>query len=72
MKQWNLKRLRDEAGLTQKDMAKKLGMSQFSYLRKENGQTSFQDYEMFIIRDIFNKPMEEIFLQSNCNINAIE
>ena len=71
MKQWTLKQLRDEAGLTQKEIAEKLGMTHFSYVRKENGQTPFQDYEMFKIRQFFDKPIEEIFLFSDCNDIAV-
>jgi len=71
LKQWTLKQLRDEAGLTQKEIAEKLGMTHFSYVRKENGQTPFQDYEMFKIRQFFDKPIEEIFLFSDCNDIAV-
>lgn len=70
MKQWTLKQLRDEAGLTQKELAKKLGMTHFSYVRKENGQTPFVDYEMYKIRNFFNRPIEDIFLFSDCNVIA--
>lgn len=71
MKQWTLKRLRDESGLTQKMLAVELGMSEYSYMRKENGQTSFYDYEMFMISKYFNKPIENIFLNPYCNDVAI-
>ena len=71
MKQWTLKRLRDEAGLTQKMLAEELGMSDYSYMRKENGQTNFYDYEMFKISKYFNKPIEDIFLNPYCNDIAI-
>lgn len=70
MKQWTIKRLRDEHNLTQQQMADKLGISVYSYSRKENGITSFLDYEMFAVREIFNKPVDEIFLNKNCNYIA--
>lgn len=71
MKQWTLKRLRDEAGLNQKEFAEKVGISHYSYVRKENGQSPFLDYEMYKIREFFNKPIDDIFLFSNCNDIAI-
>lgn len=71
MKQWNLIRLRDEAGMTQKDMGKILGISGYSYMRKENGQTRFYDYEMFMLSEYFNKTIDQIFLNPNCNDIAI-
>jgi len=67
MKQWTLKRLRDEHNLTQKEMAEILNISHYSYARKENGQTPFLDCEMFKIRKFFGMPIEEIFLFPDCN-----
>jgi len=67
MKQWTLKRLRDEANLNQREFSEKVGISYYSYVRKENGQTPFLDYEMYKIRKFFNKPIEEIFLFKDCN-----
>ncbi|MBT2215880.1 helix-turn-helix transcriptional regulator [Virgibacillus dakarensis] len=72
MKQWVLKRLRDEANLTQKEFAEKIGMTPYSYNRKENGKTAFADYEMFKIRNFFDKPIDDIFLDSDCNEVAIK
>lgn len=72
MKQWNLKRLRDERGIGQKELAEELGMSIHSYMRKENGHTPFVDHEMFKIRNFFGKPIEEIFLSRDCNDIAIK
>jgi len=71
MKQWNLIRLRHEAGINQKEMAELLGMSEYAYMRREDGQTPFRDFEMFMIRDIFDKPIEEIFLRRDCNDIAV-
>lgn len=72
MKQWNLKRLRDEHGYNQKEFAKVIGITVHSYMRKENGQTPFVDHEMFKIRNFFDKPIEEIFLSKDCNDIAIK
>lgn len=54
--------LRKEAGLSQQDMANKLGLSVTSYGEKERGQKNFTLDEMFRLRDFFRKPLEEIFL----------
>lgn len=54
--------LRKEAGLSQKQLADKLGISVTSYGEKERGQSEFTQNEMFNLRDLFGKPLEEIFL----------
>lgn len=54
--------LRKEAGLSQKEIAGKLGISVTSYGEKERGRSEFSQSEMFCLRDIFNRPLEEIFL----------
>lgn len=69
--QWNLYRLRKECGLTQTDVAKVLGVSLTTYSNKERGVTLFDSNEMFILANFFKKPMEEIFLPTNCNKIAI-
>lgn len=69
--QWHLIRLRKENGLTQYDVADMLNLNISTYQNKETGKSSFRDYEMFILKDYFGKPLEEIFLPSNCTDNAI-
>ena len=69
--QWNLIRLRKEAGITGKGMAELLDINETTYVNKENGHYQFKSNEMFIIRDIFKKPIEEIFLPQDCNVVAI-
>ena len=69
--QWNLIRLRKEAGLTQQDVADKLGISVTTYNNKENGNHQFRANEMIFLRNLFGRNIEEIFLPSNCNDNAI-
>lgn len=54
--------LRKEAGLSQQQMADKLGISVTSYGDKERGIKSFTMDEMFLISNFFNKPLEQIFL----------
>ena len=69
--QWNLIRLRKEAGLTQKQMAEMLDINVSTYNKKETGQSNFLSSEMFIISNQFQKSIEEIFLPSNRIQNAI-
>lgn len=63
LKQWNLIRFRKENNLTQIEMAKLLGISSRAYYLKENGKAPFYSKEMFAISDLFDKPLEEIFLR---------
>lgn len=69
--QWNLIRLRKEAGLTQKDLAKMIGVNITTYVNKEAGEYQFKSNEMFILRDYFQKPIEDIFLPPNCIDSAV-
>ena len=57
-----LYQLRKEKGITQKELAQKLGISETAYRQKEKGQRSFKSDEMFIIADILEKDIGEIFL----------
>ena len=56
-----LYQLRKEKGITQKGMAQKLGISETAYRQKEKGQRAFKSDEMFIIADILEKDIGEIF-----------
>ena len=56
-----LYQLRKEKGITQKEMAQNLGISETSYRQKEKGQRAFKSDEMFIIADILEKDIGEIF-----------
>ena len=57
-----LYQLRKEKGITQKEMSQKLGISETAYRQKEKGQRAFKSNEMFIISDILEKDIGEIFL----------
>ena len=46
-----LYQLRKEKGITQKELAQKLGISETAYRQKEKGQRAFKSDEMFIIAD---------------------
>ena len=57
--------LRKKHDFSQEEMAKYLNISSAQYGKKERGLNAFNSDEMFIIRNIFNKPLEEIFLPRN-------
>ena len=59
--------LRKEAGMTQGDMASKLGISRGSYAKKELSKSQFTQDEMFKISDMFNLSLNDIFIPRNGN-----
>jgi len=61
LKQDKLIAWRKYNGLTQKDMADKLGISWRTYANKERGFTQFKLEEMFAIAKILNKTLDEVF-----------
>ena len=63
--------LRRRHGFTQQQMSEKLGMSVTSYAKKERGEVEFTADEMFLVKDIFNKSLEEIFLPRSHRIGDI-
>lgn len=67
IKQWNLIRLRKEAGYTQLEIAKFLNIDISTYLYKENGQRDFLSSEMFAISNLLDKKIDQIFLPPNSN-----
>ena len=52
---------RKEAGLTQAELAKKIGISEVAYRQKEQGKRNFKSDEMFLIADIFKKDIGDLF-----------
>ena len=54
--------LRKAKGLTQKELAKKIGISELSYRNKELGKNEFTQDEMFFLSRFFNKQIDKIFL----------
>lgn len=52
-------------GLTQREMANKLGIDIRTYINKEHGITQFKADEMFLIANILKKEISEIFLPTN-------
>lgn len=54
--------LRKERGLTQKELAQKMGISEVSYRNKELGKSEFTQDEMFFLSRFLNKQIDKIFL----------
>lgn len=57
---WNLRK--NEKRWTQKEVADYLGITAMSYREKEKGRVPFNSDEMFMLAELFDKPMDEIFL----------
>lgn len=58
-----LKAKRVEKGMTQKDLADKLGIATATYNRKEKGLAHFSFNEILKILEILECSFEDIFLQ---------
>ncbi|GAB3801418.1 helix-turn-helix transcriptional regulator [Virgibacillus kimchii] len=70
----NLKRLREERGIKQNFVAKKLGITQNYYSQIENGHRHPQVEHLLILRDLFNVSLDEIFFKdeiAKCDENVI-
>ena len=74
--QENLLILRKRKGMSQREMANILGITETQYGAKERGESDFKGTEMFTIADFFAKPIENIFLplvrQNGVSINESE
>jgi len=57
----SLKGLRAEHGLSMAAMAKIIGISETSYLAKENNKRDWRSSEMFIMKKYFKRSMDYIF-----------
>lgn len=60
----NLRRLRVELDLTQKDFAKLIDMPLSTYRKKEKGETNFTIEEAHTIASAVSKTIDEIFFVS--------
>lgn len=58
----NLRVLRAELQLTQKEFAKLINMPLSTYRKKEKGETNFTIEEAYVIANIASKSVDEIFL----------
>ena len=67
-----LKALRAANDITQKDMAKVIGVSVPTYNRKELGVRVFTLEESLKISKFFGKTVEEIFFDKKVNTNKTE
>lgn len=67
-----LKSLRAADDITQKDMAKVIGVSVPTYNRKELGLRAFTLEESLKISKFFGKTVEEIFFNQKVNTNKTE
>lgn len=54
--------LRKDNGITQGEMANKLGISRGRYSMKERGNAEFTQDEMFAISEMFDRNIGDIFL----------
>lgn len=61
---FKLKGLRAEHNLKQSDIAKKIGIAESTYNRKENGYADFSETEMCKISKIFKKDPAFIFFDN--------
>ena len=59
-----LQQMREEAGLTQAEMSKKIGIPQASYAQIESRYISRSKY-FKIVADYFNRPIEELLTVEN-------
>lgn len=60
-----LQKLREEYGLTQKQMGEKLGISESYYCQLENGKRRMSLPTAVKIASIFNKSLDDIFLPND-------
>jgi putative transcriptional regulator len=61
----NLKRIREEKGLQQQEMAKLLGYTVQSYNRVENGKKSLPISKAIKAAEILNCSLDKIFFKQN-------
>jgi len=57
-----IKGLRAERQMSMADMAKILGMSEGSYLARENGSKEWKGSEMIFVARYFKKSLDELFM----------
>lgn len=68
----NLKVLREERGLKQQFVAKKLGITQNYYSQIENGHRPPQVPHLLKLRDLFHVSLDEIFFNNEIAICDLE
>lgn len=71
VRNWKLVQLRDERELSQKKVARDIGLSESAYRKKEAGVTEFKASEMEKLSSYFGMSAQEIFfrqkMHETCN-----
>ena len=57
----NLRRYRDRAGLSQRQVAGELGLSRSAYTYYETGKTTPSAVDLFTLAQLYRVPVEEFF-----------
>jgi len=71
MQQKKLASIRRSENLSQRELAKLIGVTTETYNNKELGKTQFKASEMFIIASFFNTTVDEIFLPPNFILHEV-
>lgn len=58
----SIKKIRKISGLTQKEMANKLGLNYYTYRNKESGQKPFRVDEVWRISEILNISCDKVIM----------
>ena len=56
----NMKRVREEEGVSKKKLARKIGMDRASYSKFESGQRGISLYNFYAFSQFFNVSMDEL------------
>ena len=56
----NMKRVREEEGVSKKKLAKEIGMDRASYSKFESGQRGISLYNFYAFSQFFNVSMDEL------------
>lgn len=56
----NMKRVREEEGVSKKELARKIGMDRTSYSKFESGQRGISLYNFYAFSQFFNVSMDEL------------
>lgn len=56
----NMKRVREEAGVSKRELAKEIGMDRASYSKFESGQREISLYNFYAFSQFFNVSMDEL------------
>lgn len=58
----NIRAIRESKGLTQEQMAQRLGINRQSYWTLENGKTQLVSEKLFDIANVLNTPLKKIII----------